>query len=157
MDSCSRVQQLWSFLRKLILQMYMYMVYVYGINCSNFNAISSQAGTIHLIKLALHVYCLWLKENKIFHSILYYSDMKIDEKLNWRQICKILFFFFWSHFLRFCIKASKKCSSDPPNNFPLQINPSMSKNAEFGSGFKAVEIVAEKLLQTKKRPKTLGL
>jgi hypothetical protein len=40
-------------------------VYINGI------AVAVQAVTIHQIKLALHAYCLWSKENKIFYSIIH--------------------------------------------------------------------------------------
>ncbi len=49
---------------------------VYGIICSKSNAISSQAGTLHRIKSALHVcYYGW---RKIKYSILFYSILSMQ-------------------------------------------------------------------------------
>jgi hypothetical protein len=62
----------------------------YGIICSNSNAISSQAGTIHRIKSALHdCYYGW---RKIKYSILFYSKAKRNSSL---------FFHFFVTFLRY--------------------------------------------------------
>ncbi len=65
---------------------------VYGIICSNFNAISSQAGTIHRIKSALHVcYYGW---RKIKYSIMVMLDWASENiLLYFRNITTSTFFY----------------------------------------------------------------
>jgi hypothetical protein len=75
-----------------------------GIICSNSNAISSQAGTIHWIKSALHdCYYGW---RKIKYSILFYSKAKRNSSLFFRffsLFCAIFRFFFAFFALNFSL------------------------------------------------------
>jgi hypothetical protein len=77
---------------------------VYGIICCNSNAISSQAGTIHRIKSALHdCYNSW---RKIKYSILFYSKVKQNSSLCFRFFHIFALFFAFFRFFRFKFFAS---------------------------------------------------